>query len=155
MFLESTLYPSHVREILFLGSCLIHDFPMSETERVDRVALSRRSTLRFIPLSRGKCRARCTLYRGCIDAFNFHECTGRFPLRHATIFMIQWAKRTVDKISFRYTCFETTIRASFTVHHELLLLVCCCVKRKKKKLNGFLIRLVSPCTLKKKQREDH
>lgn len=57
-YLESTVYPSHVREILFLGSCLIHDFP-SIYERggrriVDRVALSRRSTLRFVPLIAGK-----------------------------------------------------------------------------------------------------
>lgn len=111
---------------------------------------------------RGSCRVKSTLhspfrslYRGknaghgarciarCIDAFNFHECTGRFPLRHATIFMIQWAKRTVDKISFRYTCFETTMPASFSVHDELLLLVCCYCK-KKRNLSGNLIRLVSP-----------
>lgn len=107
---------------------------------------------------RGSCRVKSTLhspfrslYRGenaghgarciarCIDAFNFHECTGRF---HATIFMIQWAKRTVDKISFRYTCFETTMPLSPSMMN------CCCsfvvAVKKKRNLSGNLIRLVSP-----------
>lgn len=56
MFLESTLYPSHVREILFLGSCLIHDFP-STCERDGKGGSCRvKSTLHspFHPLYRGE-----------------------------------------------------------------------------------------------------
>lgn len=79
-YLESTVYPSHVREILFL-SCLIHDFP-SIYERggrriVDHVALSRRSTLRFVPFIVGKMQG--TLYRTMHRRFQFSRVHREIP----------------------------------------------------------------------------
>lgn len=107
---------------------------------------------------RGSCRVKSTLhspfrslYRGknaghgarciarCIDAFNFHECTGRFPLRHATIFMIQWAKRW---IKFR---FGTLVSKPPYLPLSPSTMNCCCSFVVAKKKKEFKRKFNSPC----------
>lgn len=102
MLFESALYPSHVREILFLGSCLIHDFPSTEAGSVESRV---KSTLHspFHPFIAGKMQG--TVYAVSHRCFQFSRVHSEDSLSAMRqFFMIQWTKRTVDKISFRYAC---------------------------------------------------
>lgn len=97
---------SRACEILFLSSYLIHDFLLAWNKTERRIVFYQLAcTLCLIPLLRRKCRSRRRL--ACPDASAlsvFPSYTKRFSTNSsadiAAIFMIQWSKRTQNKISF-------------------------------------------------------